>query len=126
MTRLFVYGTLLRGERNHRLLAGAAFLGEARTGAGFRLVDLGSFPAMYRGGRGRVRGEVFAVDAETLAAVDRLEGHPAYYERVVVRLEGIEPAHGYLLAPAKCETLPIIRGGSWRVHRNKLRARQGE
>ena len=85
---LFVYGTLMRGERNHRLLAEAEFVGEARTVAGFTMIDLGAFPGVVAHGEGVVVGELFRVDAETLLAVDRLEGHPRFYRRTEIELAG--------------------------------------
>jgi len=37
MTRIFVYGTLKRGGRNHHFMAGQQFVGEARTAPGYTL-----------------------------------------------------------------------------------------
>ena len=56
---LFVYGTLRRGEPNHRELGEARFLGRARTAPVYELVDLGSFPGLLEGGS--TRGDVNAV-----------------------------------------------------------------
>ena len=80
-TLLFVYGTLRRDGANHALLAACRFVGAATTVERYALfVDgipyLASAPAVHR-----VRGEVYAVDATTLAEIDRLEGHPTWYER---------------------------------------------
>ena len=73
-TCVFVYGTLLAGEPNHRLLTGARLVAEARTKPAFELRDLGAFPGLVRGGQHAVAGEVYEVDVATLAALDRLEG----------------------------------------------------
>ena len=85
-TLLFVYGTLRRGGPNHALLGRAALVGPATTVDRHALfVDdipfLAPAPAVHR-----VRGEVYAVDAATLAEIDRLEGHPHWYERRPVRV----------------------------------------
>ena len=86
MTNLvFVYGTLKKGFGNHRLLEKAHFLGEAylrRT----KMVDLGAYPAVITGGKKDVMGEIYQVDDETLARLDRLEGHPSFYERRQVKV----------------------------------------
>lgn len=80
-TLLFVYGTLRRGGANHARLAAARFVGEGVTAARHALF-VGSFPYLATGPAvHRVRGEVYAVDADTLAVLDRMEGHPTWYER---------------------------------------------
>jgi len=113
-TLLFVYGTLRRGGPNHALLAGARFVGAAATAGRHALfVDgipyLAAVPEVHH-----VRGEVYAVDAATLAEIDRLERHPAWYERRPVRvvLDDVAkaarreagPAFGDAPATLACET----------------------
>ena len=53
--RLFVYGLLLRGEREHALLEGAPLLGEVLTAPEHTLVDLDFYPVLLEGGRGAVQ-----------------------------------------------------------------------
>ncbi len=76
MSLLFVYGTLKRGGSNHQYLAGQKFLGVARTTPGYRLFDLGGFPGLVPvpEDKAGVVGEVWEVDANALAGMDKLEG----------------------------------------------------
>ena len=112
---LFVYGSLLSEERNHRYLAGSRKLGDGQTAAEYILVDLGAYPALLEGGATSVRGEVYEVDAATLAAVDAFEGHPVLYRRAPVRLATGEQVAGYLLQQRELAAgRPIIPEGDWR------------
>ncbi len=89
MSLIFVYGTLKRGCRNHAYLGGQRFVGEARTAPGFRLFDLGEYPGMVPQPEDHegITGEVWSVDATTLARLDVLEGTAEnLYERKVIRL----------------------------------------
>ncbi|WP_415841932.1 gamma-glutamylcyclotransferase family protein, partial [Myxococcus xanthus] len=88
-TRVFVYGTLLGGEPNHRLLRGARLIGPARTQPRFTLYDYGPFPALASRGKHAVEGEVYEVDALMLAALDRLESHPRFYRRTPITLDDV-------------------------------------
>jgi gamma-glutamylaminecyclotransferase len=73
---VFVYGTLKRGGSNHALLAGQTFVGPARLAPGFALYSLGEYPGLVADPASphRVTGEIWAVDAAGLAALDELEG----------------------------------------------------
>ena len=118
--RVFVYGTLMRGEANHRLLAlpeveGEAQMdGAARTQPVFHLVDMGMFPAMAAGGQTAVEGEVWTVGPGVLADLDRLEGHPRFYRRSPICLEDGQEVEAYLLPPARAAGRKAIEHGSWR------------
>jgi len=116
-TRVFVYGTLLVGESNHRYLASARLVAEARTQPAFTLHDLGAFPGLVAGGSHAVAGEVYAVDEPTLAALDRLEDHPRFYLRTSIVLASGAAVETYLLTPNHVAGCPIITSGSWRAHR---------
>ena len=109
-----MYGSLLRGEHNHARMEGAAFLGEARTEAAFELVDLGPYPAMVRGGRTQVLGELYAVPPGLLVALDALEEHPLVYRRSRIRLETGRQVEAYLWPSGRAAALPRIPVGSWR------------
>lgn len=111
---LFVYGSLLRGERNHGRMEGAALLREATTEAAFDLVDLGPYPAMVRGGGTRVRGELYAVPAAMLGALDAFEDHPRLYRRSRIRLEDGSRVEAYLFPERLAASFPRIPSGSWR------------
>jgi gamma-glutamylaminecyclotransferase len=115
VTRLFVYGSLLASESNHEVLAGATFVGEARTPSTFALHDLGAYPAMIEGGGHAVIGEVYEVDARVLARVDEYEGHPTLFRRTTIALDDGTCVETYLLANTNVAGRPLIASGSWRA-----------
>ena len=100
------------------MLVRARFIGEAWTAPSFTLLDLGSCPAMTKGGRVAVWGELYAVDGPTLAALDRYEWHPRYYRRETIQLADGATATAYLVAPGRIRGAPRIAGGDWRQRRS--------
>ncbi|AHF93611.1 gamma-glutamyl cyclotransferase [Opitutaceae bacterium TAV5] len=116
--RLFVYGTLMRGESNHRLMAGHRFVTRARTLARYRLYNLGDYPGMVEDPVNplSVEGEIWEVDAAGLAALDAFEGvAEALYARVPVPLA---PPHADLAVDGYLYLRPVTGaadiGGRWR------------
>ncbi|HTQ31898.1 MAG TPA: gamma-glutamylcyclotransferase family protein [Opitutaceae bacterium] len=87
---LFVYGTLRRGQPNHRQLLrlGARFLGPAVTLRPLRLGRAADgLPVLYATARDGLRGELYAVDMPAAwTALDEFEGHPAFYRRHLDRV----------------------------------------
>lgn len=120
-TLVFVYGTLLAGEPNHRYLKHARLIAEGVTRPGFTLYDLGAFPGLVRGGRHAVPGEVYEVDEPTLAAMDQLEGHPDFYCRSAITLTTGISVETYLLTEPQVAGRPIIVSGSWRLRHKDTR-----
>lgn len=131
--RVFVYGSLLSGERHHDLLEGSLPLGDGRTTAPWVLVDLGEYPGLLRrAAQSRsvdawtgfgVRGEIYAVDAETLSRLDALEEHPTLYRRESLALADGSSAEAYVwLAPLDSGCV-VIPSGDWRAHRATRGAR---
>lgn len=92
---VFVYGTLLQGLCNHRRLEGAEFLGEAETVAHFTMFAHSGFPAVTCAPLYPIKGQVFSVDEEGLAKLDRLEGYVEgrstnHYQRKLVTVNGAD------------------------------------
>ena len=108
---LFVYGTLKRGLANHHQLAGARFVAEACM-EGVDLHDLGPFP-MAIAGQGLTHGELYRVDGEHLARLDRFEGVPRLYGRYLMPLSDGRPAWIYLGRPRQVRHSPRLRDGHW-------------
>ncbi|XP_071942372.1 putative gamma-glutamylcyclotransferase CG2811 [Antedon mediterranea] len=99
----FVYGTLKRGQPNHHLLQNPSngkgkYLGTAKTYEKWPLVVGSRHNIPYIldcPGKGHnVMGEVFEIDNTMLAALDRLEGHPIYYQRTDIKVTLVQDADG--------------------------------
>ena len=110
MTRckLFVYGTLKRGQRRHDLLASGTFAGHARTTPTVRLYVLAEYPALVEvitAGES-VEGELWDIPADEIDSMDRYEGSPYLFARRPIALEGFDPnllVEAYFYVP----TLPL-------------------
>ena len=120
MHALLVYGTLLRGEPNHRMMKGARFVRRARTEPRFTLIDLGPFPALLEGGETPVSGEVYEVSEEHLARLDLFEGVPRLYRRIALRLDGGGGVDGYVQGGTPRRSGAVIVSGDWRGYRKEL------
>ncbi len=120
--RVFVYGTLRLGNHNHRWLNGAKLVAETQTAkAAFTMLDVsGHFPGVIHGGKTTIVGEVYAVDSETLAELDRHEGCPNHYRREIVRTKDCGECFTYIYQmPSRARAYPnaIVNSGDWVEHR---------
>jgi gamma-glutamylcyclotransferase (GGCT)/AIG2-like uncharacterized protein YtfP len=74
-TNIFVYGTLRQQFGNHHFLSTARFLGDAITQSKYVMHASSSIPFVSQSQAvSQIVGEVYEVDAQTLANLDRLEG----------------------------------------------------
>ena len=86
--RLFLYGTLMPNEGNHRLIERHVRSARPATIEGV-LVDLEAFPALIPGD-GIVEGMLLELDDRAMEITDRLEGfHPDGNHSLYVRKEVI-------------------------------------
>jgi gamma-glutamylaminecyclotransferase len=82
-----VYGTLKKGYSNSYLLHDASFVGSGVTADKYPMVSNGiPFVIEDKGVGYNIKVEVYRVNADTLANIDRLEGHPNWYERKQVKI----------------------------------------
>jgi len=87
---IFVYGTLLRGFSNHELITSDKthrFVGDA-TIKGFKMADLGCYPAIYHTGNDDdlIEGEIFDISAEKFERIRMMEQGAGYKVSVYDRI----------------------------------------
>src|ERR1700761_1435102 len=91
--RLFVYGSLQRGQANHAELGRARFVASVHTAPRFALREIAGYPALVFGDRA-ITGELFELELSDLPALDEFEG--AAYERREIELADGSRASSYL------------------------------
>lgn len=77
--RVFVYGTLMKGEANHLYLKNSTCLGAAIL-EGYEMYDVGWYPAIIPGD-GRIIGELYEVPKKDIPLIDRFEDEGNLYIR---------------------------------------------
>ncbi|XP_042316330.1 gamma-glutamylaminecyclotransferase isoform X2 [Sceloporus undulatus] len=96
MARVFVYGTLKKGQPNYSYMINSAngtarFQGRGLTMEKYPLVIAGKYNIPYllhKPGTGhRVTGEIYSVDDQMLQFLDEFEGCPNVYQRTPMRIE---------------------------------------
>ena len=82
--KVFVYGTLMRGEANHGYLEGSTCLGMA-TIRGYDMHNCGWYPAIIKGDS-LIIGELYNVLTSDIPSIDALEGEGTLYLKKVERV----------------------------------------
>lgn len=82
---VFVYGTLMKGESANRLLANGEYAGRYLL-KDYAMYDLGSFPGIKRCKGESVLGELYFVNSNAIAEMDKYEGDGHLYDRVPVKV----------------------------------------
>lgn len=91
MTAVAVYGTLKKGKHNHGWLQGSKFIGKCFIPnttmyiSGLPYLTLTEGDGCY--------AELYDVNDSVLRGLDRLEGHPDFYRRVVLPVVELETGH---------------------------------
>lgn len=115
MERVFVYGTLRRGDCRD---LGVRYAGARFVTTGWilgELFNLGDYPGVRLGGAARVVGEIFEVSEMTLLQLDEMEG--SEYARVPVVVTGenfsATSCWTYEVVERACAGCPPIPSGDW-------------
>lgn len=119
---VFVYGSLRRGQANHHQLQGASHQGDARL-SGLALYDLGPFPMAVAstGPSQPLQGELYRVEPELLAALDRFEGVPRLYQRRAWPLNDDQRVWVYVGRQQQVRHGLLIASGCWQGPRPDFR-----
>jgi gamma-glutamylcyclotransferase (GGCT)/AIG2-like uncharacterized protein YtfP len=113
--RLFVYGTLMKGEQHQSELADALFMGPAQTLPEYDLMQIDYYPAMVSDGGLRIHGEVYEVDDAQLAKLDTFEEVPGEFVRERISLDDGTEAWTYLMPRHRLTQAEPIASGYFRL-----------
>jgi len=113
--KVAVYGSLRKGQGNHRILEGSKLLGEQRL-PDFEMFSLGGFPGI-RKGESSILTEVYEVSGSTLEQLDTLEGFRQGSQNNFYNREEVDTDFGdaliYTLRGDRYHGLPVVEGGDW-------------
>jgi gamma-glutamylcyclotransferase (GGCT)/AIG2-like uncharacterized protein YtfP len=92
--KLFIYGTIKRGQCRADVMTGQKFLGSAKLVPMYKMFNLGQFPALVKmpglDNGPMIEGELWEVDEDCIRRLDMIEGTPSFYRRQEVQVAGQE------------------------------------
>jgi len=107
--RVFVYGTLKRGQRNDHYLSAAEFVGHFITEPVYSMFDFDDYPAVCPQGRHAISGEVYHVSDDQFRLLDELEWYPEFYQRIEIPTD-FGAAWMYIVRHELCLGRQLIAG----------------
>jgi gamma-glutamylcyclotransferase (GGCT)/AIG2-like uncharacterized protein YtfP len=111
--RLFVYGNLLTGHRDHAALDGATLLGVVLTEPRYTLVDIDFYAALIVDGHTAIRGELYSLDYAHLARIDALRQVPHLFHRQNVVLADASVAECHFMSFEQVRGKRRLGHGNW-------------
>jgi gamma-glutamylcyclotransferase (GGCT)/AIG2-like uncharacterized protein YtfP len=123
MKKISVYGSLLEGLGNHRLLHSAKKIAEDIIEVPYKMIGYGySFPALIPSEEvHKVFFETYEVDDETYSRVEMLEGFPSFYNRTNIETS-VGSSEFYFIDDKNEEGNTVIKTAdvyNWRKHINR-------
>lgn len=116
--KLFVYGSLMQGQRNHEYLKDSSFLGEVETGPEFEMVTNGSIP-IVRPGSEVVHGELYEASEDVIKGIEVLEEVAAgLYKRIESTIKGDKAVIFLGGTILDSDTWVKVEGGNWKKYRS--------
>ena len=107
--RVFVYGTLKRGQRNFHYLRDSEFVAEFITEAVYSMHSFDTYPAVCLPGQHAIHGEIYHVSDAQFQQLDELDSYPDYYQRIEIPTH-----HGdawmYIVESELCRGRPLLTG----------------
>src|SRR5438094_211784 len=122
MRRIFVCGSLRRGECNHDRFPGFGDnLVATGTISGVLLKDLGEYPALVSSPNAAdlVFGEVYEVSdslGETIDGWEREAGYEVRTVSVATLARHLEAQAYFYAVPGRIAQHPVVQGGDWSLH----------
>lgn len=113
-----VYGSLLSGMGNHRLLENSKLLGTFQTKPEFSLYSLGYYPGLKTNGNTSVKMEVYEITEKVARSVDNLEGYTpgsnnTFYDKIPIETP-YGKASVYIYVNDISEER-IVKSGDWKA-----------
>jgi gamma-glutamylcyclotransferase (GGCT)/AIG2-like uncharacterized protein YtfP len=128
MRRMFLNGTAMSGQRDHGAIAGATFLGPARTAPHYRFFAVrDEFPGLFPVPQGGVSivGELYELSEEMLYG-SLMPGEPAELELGTIELDTGEIVNAMHLCPERLDpadrVVDIADLGGFRAYQAHLAA----
>lgn len=108
------YGTLREGYGNNRLIPEGSHIGKGKTLERYTMTSSG-IPFVSKTPTTQIVVDVYSIDEDTLKRLDRLEGHPDWYEREIIPIvmDDSTVLNAWLYFNNDYEHLPVVITGDY-------------
>ncbi len=87
MHNIFVYGTLMKGFRNHVAMLGSRCISNDALLEDYAMYNVGPYPAIVKENGEKVKGELYKVSSMKIKTLNMIEGEGFLYKRTPVKVK---------------------------------------